>query len=441
MRGFLAVTLVWSVLVGFADEPLTDGEIWNRGVDYYNSGDVTNALRVLRPLMLSRSHGPRAAEVVAKLEHERGNREEAASAAQIALRANPKDEKAVRNFTRATDNLLSERETKRIDSVLQAARDKDPGALLKAATDDARALFTDSGTYRTNAPARAVELADRYEERAKKLADAWIPVREVIVQSVTNEQQAATILAQLDRATSETKRAAKELGDLDGAAYSTLSGVEADFTRFFKLCVLPPAAMEEDLSCQSNALMKVENFNGRVWQDDALDYTRAFRAKFPMWARAYEQQAQSDTNKPPFTAEAQAKVSALATELEKIQLECREKPTEEAQRKAVDLIVEIRELLPKDGSGGGQGQGQSQGQSQGRPQGEPKDEPDNDRTNEPRESEPDAAEESENPEESDSTDREVDAILRKALERSAEHEAEKKARMRKQALPPDERNW
>jgi len=73
-----------------ATEPATtDGEVWNEGVEYYRAGDVTNALRVLRPLILTKSHGARAAEVVAKLEYEKGNIEEAANAAQIALRAAP----------------------------------------------------------------------------------------------------------------------------------------------------------------------------------------------------------------------------------------------------------------------------------------------------------------------------------------------------------------
>ena len=53
----------------------TDGESWNEGVEYYRAGDVTNALRVLRPLLLSRTHGARAAEVVAKLEFEKGDLE------------------------------------------------------------------------------------------------------------------------------------------------------------------------------------------------------------------------------------------------------------------------------------------------------------------------------------------------------------------------------
>ena len=53
-----------------ADEvQLTDGEVWNKGVDYYRAGDTTNALATLRPLMLRRTHGARAAEVVGAIRH------------------------------------------------------------------------------------------------------------------------------------------------------------------------------------------------------------------------------------------------------------------------------------------------------------------------------------------------------------------------------------
>jgi hypothetical protein len=302
--------------------PLTDGEVWNAGVDSFRGGDVTNALRLLRPLMLSKTHGARAAELVAKMEHERGNREEAASAAQIALRSNPADGRLQRNFTRASDGLVQYRETKRIEKVLKESQGKDPGSMLMAATKDARALMTEAGTYRTNAAERAIALADSLSRRAETLADVWIPVRQAIAQSVTNEEQAATIMAQIEAAQGKTRKFAKELSDLDGNAYSTVSDVEHDFTRFLKLTAMPPAAIGEDLACQSNAWLDVEAFNGRSWQQDALDYTRAFRAKFPAWAQAYEQQAQADTNKPPFKAEDQAKISALATELEKLQIEC-----------------------------------------------------------------------------------------------------------------------
>ena len=347
----LVFCLLSFVLLARADETsVTDGEVWNEGVEYFRNNDVTNALRVLRPLMLSKTHGARAAEVVAKLEYDRGNLEEAAGAAQIALRAAPEDAKANRNFTRATDGLPEARETRRINAILQAAQGKDPGAMLLAATKDARQLMAEAGSYRTNAPARAVALADALAKRAEKLADTWIPVREVIAQSVTNEEQAATIIQQISEAQTKTKGAAKELGDLGEGGYAAMSDVEHDLTRFLKLTVMPPAAVDEGLLSQSNAWQDVEDFNGRKWQQDALDYTRAFRSKFPAWAQAYEQQAQSDTNKPPFTKEAQDRISALATELEKLQIECCSKALPPSQEKAIDILNEIRELLPKDNS-------------------------------------------------------------------------------------------
>ena len=157
-----------AVLADSAPVQQTDGATWNEGVGYYRAGDVTNALRVLRKLMLSKSHGPRAAEVVAKLEYERGNLEEAAAAAQIALRAAPDDAKANRNFTRAVDGLPQQRETKRINDILKAAQGKDPGGMMLAATKDARQLMTEAGGFRTNAPARAVALADALSRRGRR---------------------------------------------------------------------------------------------------------------------------------------------------------------------------------------------------------------------------------------------------------------------------------
>ena len=435
-----------------------DVAVWNKGVDAYRSGDVTNALRVLRPLLCSTTHGARAAELVAKLEHERGNRVEAAAAAQIALRAAPDDPRANRNYTRAADGLGAYLEAKHVEGVLKGAEGKDPGSLLEAATADAQDLMTCAGSYRTNAPARAVALSDALSGRAERLADAWLPVRQAIAQSVTNEQQAATILDQLNQAQAKTKRAAKELADLDGAAYSTLAEVESDFTRFLKLTVLPPAALARDLVCQSNAWQDVEAFNSRPWQADALDYTRAFRAKFPAWARAYEQQAQADTNKPPFKAEDQAKVSALATELEKIQLECAEKELPPMQEKALGIIREIQDLLPKDKNGGGQNnqqqnpaqkKDQDKDRQQDQNKDQNKDQQQDQQPNQTQQQDPQEQKDEEKPQEKEAQgqegeekeDQEVEAVLKAAQERNDEHEADKKARMRKMKLPPNERDW
>ncbi len=439
--------LAIAFLLAAAETPaVTDGEVWNEGVEFYQNGDVTNALRVLRPLLLSKSHGARAAEVVAKLEYERGNLEESASAAQIALRAAPEDAKANRNFTRATDKLPAEREKAHLESVLKAAEGKDPGSLLLSATKDCRDLMVEAGGYRTNRAERAVALADSLSKRAEKLADAWIPVSQLIAQSVTNEEQAATIMSQIETARNKTKSAAQKIGDFDPEGYSLVSDVEHDYTRFMKLTVMPPSAMDEDLVSQSNAWLDVEAFNGRSWQQDALDYTQVFRQKFPAWARAYEQQAQSDTNKPPFTAEDQAKISALATELEKLQLECIEKQLPSNQEESLKLINQIRELLPKDNSSSQQSAAsdqqnkdqQNQNQQQNKDQQNNSQQPaDSDQQEEDnRDEDEQEAEEEENEEE-----QEVEAVLKKAQERSDEHEAEKKARMRKAPLPPNERDW
>ena len=428
----------------------TDAEAWNEGVDCYRAGDVTNALRVLRPLMLSKTHGPRAAEVVAALEYARGDREEAAVAAQIALRANPADARANRNFTRAVDGLAERREAARVEAVLKAAQGSDPGAIMQGATHDARELMREAGTYATNAPERVVALSDALSARAARLADTWLPVKEAICSAVTNEEQAATIVEQVDQARAKTVAASRQLADIDPEAYASLADVEHDFTRFLKMTAMPPAAMAEGLVAQSNAWQDAELFNGRSWQQDALDFTRGFRAKFPAWARAYEQQAQADTNRPPFTAEDQAKVSALATELEKLQIECVEKPLPPSQERALDLIRQIQELLPKDGGGQGQkrqDQSQdSQGDGQGQPQqGEPQQqegEGDDQRQEEdPREQEEESETAQGEEKEESQEDRELEAVLKRAQERSDEHEAEKKARMRKAPLPPNERDW
>ena len=256
-------------------------------------------------------------------------------------------------------------------------------------------------------------------------------------------------------ASAKTAKAARELADMTPESYATLADAENDFTRYYKLTVMPPQAMGEDLVAQSNAWLDVEKVNGRDWQREALDFTRSFRAKFPAWARAYEQQAAADTNKPPFTAETQQKISGLATELEKVQLECCEKPLPPEQEKALDLIRQILELLPNDGKGGGSGQqGQPQqqdkdsqqqdqqkqddNQDQGQ-QDQPQDDPQLDDGEDP----PEEDQKDADGEESDETpeDREVEAILKKAQERSDEHEAEKKARARKFPLPPNERDW
>lgn len=466
---FFFLALMVGALHAFAQEttPLNDTEIWNAGVDAYRANDLTNAVNLLRPLLLSREYGPRAAEIVAAIAYDRActpgatdaleQLEEAAAAAQIALRSPGDEARKKANFLKAVESLPALRETAHINKVIEKAQGRNPAHMLKDARDEARGLMIESAVYRTNTAELAVKLSDELSTRAETIADTWICIKELIAQSVTNEEEAATITMQVDQAKEKTLKGAKELADMDPMAYSSLADAEHDFTRFHKRIALPPDAIIEDAIAQSNAWQDVETINGRPWQQEALDYTRAFRLKFPAWAREYEIQAQADTNKPPFTSEAQAEISALSTELEKLQIECVKDILPPKQEQALEIIEKIRELLPKDNSGGASAgaQGTPQGGDDNKSQNpdgsdnqQNEGESENDSSSEERQEEnPEQAEEksgeAEEGEESAEKpdDREIEAILKKAQERADEHEAEKRARMRKTQLPPNERDW
>lgn len=491
----LAVTAAAAFHASHAEDaaPETDGEIWNRGVDLYREGNLTNALAVLKPLILSKTHGARASELVGAIEFAQGSKrdgdgvaeplralEGAAADFQTALRANPDDPRLNRNFTRAADRLPEMREQAHVEKVMKELGQQDPGALLGAGVRDARAMLKEFPVALTNEARLAVAKCEAMAKRAEKLSDTWIAVKAGVAQSVTNEQQAMTITAQVEEARTATEAAAKALADLDPAAQDALSKAETSLTRFWKMAVLPPAACDESILSQTNSLIAAETVNGRDWQHEALDFTRAFRAKFPMWAQAYEQQAQSDTNKPPFTKEAQDEISALATEVEKLQIElageelqmAQGKPEKKGGGKAADHAVKefevlkklhrIRELLPKDNNGGG---GQSQQNQPNQNQDQNKDQQKNDQDQskdqnqdqqdqnqgqnqqdqdqdqnkgdeQKKEEEQQAAAEEEKKE-----DQQVEDMLRKAQERNDQHEADKKARMKKAPLPANERDW
>ena len=447
---------------GFAEPnaALSDAEIWNAGVEAYRANNPTNALKLLRPLMLSREFGARASEVVAAINYKAAHSplestnaltrlEECARAAQIALRSSPKDERLNRNFTRATQDLAALRETKHINDIIAAANGQDPAALLDRAVDDARQILAEAATYQTNAAPRAVALADDLSRRTAQLTDMWYPVKNAIHQSVTNEQQAAIIEDQITTAQNHTRAAAEKFADMDEAAYGDIAAAEDDITRFNKMTAGAPQALARDIVAQSNAWQDVEMINSRPWQPEALDYTRRFRAAFPAFAKAYEQQAQADTNKPPFTAEAQAEISKLSTELEKKQMECVEKLLPPQQQECIAILARINELMPKDNKGGGSNnQNQSQNnQNQQQQQNNPNESPENNENdqsqgdNNPQENKEQQNEDQEGQGEQSPEEQEAEATLKKAQERTDEHEAEKKARMRKAVLPPNERDW
>ena len=202
---------------------------------------------------------------------------------------------------------------------------------------------------------------------------------------------------------------------------------------------------------------------GRPWQKEALDYTKAFRAKFDQWAKAYEQQAASNTNAPPFTAEMQEEVRKLSAQLEKIQEGCCKTPSPPDQEEALRIIARIIELIPKQGGGGGDNDNKQgadgDNKSKGKPDGDDKKDNKDDGANDKDPGKDDDNKDQEKPEDDKKDDKkedaadegdekqptpeekEIEAVLKKAQERNDEHEAQKRARARKARLPPNERDW
>ena len=239
----------------------------------------------------------------------------------------------------------------------------------------------------------------------------------------------------------------------------------AGLTRVRDRCGLiagdPRQLAAADLLMQTNAYIDLPRTDGFDWQKDAYDHTRAFRARFPAWAQQYEQQAQANTNMPPFTKEQQAEVAALAADVEKKQAACVKEPVPPDQLEAIREIQRILELLPPDRNPPPQqnqqnqqqqqqqqkqnqdqnkDQKQDQNQDQNQDQDKDKNQDQQDQKQDEQEQQPEEKEQKAKEEETPDQ-KEAEALIRKALERSEEHEAEKKARMRKAPLSPNERDW
>ena len=341
---------------------LSDREFWNRGYDFWKAGDTTNALATLRDLVLSRTHGARAAEVVGALRQadreaelakakaatdvQAGEAaleplrracaaaEESAAMMQLALRKAPDDPRANRNFTRAVTGLRDLRDDLHVAEVLARAKGQDPKALLTKAARDALALLREQEAMMTNEASRAVAQSGVLAQRAGVLADALIPLKQQILQTVTNEQQAATLVGDVEATRDRALKAVEQLEDLAPDAAENVAAVETAFHRYWKGVLDPPAALAEGLRAQTNAVMRTARENGRDWQQEAAEFSQVFNAGFQDWAQQVcAQDAPAASNEPPYTVEVARQVAAAMLEIAKKQAEQvgAPKPDEQAQ--------------------------------------------------------------------------------------------------------------
>ena len=355
-----------------AMKPPSDREIWNRGYDYWKAGDMTNALVTLKGLMLSRTHGARAAEIVGTIYlQERTNElakaesasdvhaenatmeplrrakvaaEECAAAMQIALRATPDDARANRNFTRAVTGLQDLRDRLHVEEVLAQAKGRDPKTMLTETSRNALALLKAQQSLLTNEAAVVVAQSEALARQAADLADALIPLKRHVFETITNEQQAATIAGDIEATRDMTLQAVEQLEDISPEATESLSKAETAFHRYWKERLDPMTAFQEDFRAQTNAMLKAEQENGRDWQQEALDFTKIFGSGFPAWVQqSCAQDVSTESNKPPFTVEAAQAVMGVVQEIAKKQEEQVKGPETGKQAEILMGLNRVRE--------------------------------------------------------------------------------------------------
>lgn len=356
----LLAALAFLTLRVRAEEGLSpESQAWNEGIAAYRDGDVTNALERLRPLMEVKSHAARAAELVARIEHDRAREREeagdlegrlehleaAAKAAQAVLRARPGDERANGNFTRATDGLADLREELRVKRLLDAAGDQDPSAVIKATLADLRSLYGEAKDMPSLAPAERIAKGDDLERRARERADALLVFSRKIEETAPEAAEAVGGIVGTVR--TDVARSATQFADLDPEAVETVARAESAVTELYRGTLDAWGALDEDRTSQTNALTDAAAVGARTWQADALAYTKVFRQRFPQWAEEYEQSRQAATNLPPLTAEARQQIESLAAELEQVQTACCRAADKKEQARALDLMRRIAELRPR----------------------------------------------------------------------------------------------
>ncbi len=428
---------------------------YNAAYAYSLAKDLDKATQTLRPLLTSKKNGARAGELLGKLLMEKAKEkgaedpaakaealEEAALGFQRSLRDTPADERRNRNFTRAISPLAEARETAHIAKVMKEHGQTSPDQLMGTMLAEQRALLEESYFIFTNDAPILISKAEALAKRQQKQADLWIPLKQHMLQAVTNQQQQVQFAQQIELARDSMKGATVALQDLMPEAAADTAQPEPLVYAFWKAVAMPPGVIDEDILCQSNTLQKINAryLENRDTQPEALQLTQLFRERFPEWAKQYQQQAQSDTNMPPFTAEDQSKIEEIAAHTEKLQTEIIEKKPQGLELRALQEqsfknLLEIRDLLPKQKNKNQQQNQQQQQQQQQQNQQQ------QEQQKEQKQEEKQEGQKQEQEQKKQEPPKDAQEVLRRALEREKEHENDKKEKMRKLPMSPSERDW
>ncbi|MBQ9430178.1 MAG: VWA domain-containing protein, partial [Kiritimatiellae bacterium] len=367
-----------------ADRDEADQYRYNAAYAYWKAGNIKDASETLVMLLDSKRYGANAGELLGLVRMEAAKaagaespeekleaQELAARGFQRALRDTPKDERRNRNLTRAVSSLPELRENAHVAKVMKEKGQTPPQQLISEMLQEQRSIMRDATGVFTNSAASMIEKSEVLAKRQEKQSDLWIPLKQALTQAVTNQQQLAQVLKQVELVRDSMKGSAEAWRDVLPEAESESAQSEPPVYNFWKMMAPPDAVLDEDIMCQSNTVKSLDLpwYEHRDTQRESFDLSAMFRERFPQWAEQYRQQAQSNTNMPPFSEEDQLKVDKLVEHAQSIQKELVENvnpdANEESRRslreQALNDLLEARSLLPRQAN---QGQSQQQQQQQ-----------------------------------------------------------------------------
>ena len=358
-------------------------------------------------------------------------REEAAGAFARALQAEA-TEGARRNLARAVEGMEALRYEARRERALEAAKERPLGQQIPALLQHQRALAKAvPEVFAAGEPEVKLLQAERLAEDVRAQADRWFPILEALPQVVTNETRRVELEQQVREAQAALDGAAAQYEEVRGDARALVEG-EPFVYEFWKNFADPPALNGESIAVQTNALTSLMPYQpAREDEAEVLALTQQFRLLFPQWAEEQLQQQAASTNAVAFTEAdrdliartADAMVPLLAPPV-----------SEEKKRQVMEMLLLIREHLPKQQNGE---------QPQAQPQA----------SQEPQEGQEEASQQPQTPEETEqqaqktaaekqekAKQEDLQALLQKAADRNREHEKEKAKRVRA-AVDPNARDW
>ena len=443
----------------------------NAAVAYFEAGDFTNATETLLPIarlpgheddaeLLARCHFDAAANAGTNLPARVDALEQSANGFQQALRGAPDDERRKRNLARALSVLPAAREEAHIAEVLAQHGSTPPDQLLDRMLREQRAIFEETPVALTNQAPAMIAAMEALAKRQRVQSDLWIPLKAAMLQSpsITNAQQQAMVAQLVEQSRDAMRGAAGQLRDLDGMAMQSTASCEPAIYGLWRDTAMPPPLLDEAIALQTNALVNPKSpvFPIRPDQPEAAALMTFFGERFPQWADQMQQQAQADTNAPSFTPEDRAEIERLLAETQELhrQIAGSAEPGQ-LQRQALDNMLRIRELLPKQNNSGQPPPQQDQNQDQQDQDQQSQDNQQDEKQQQDQsqqDQQPEQQDEQQNQEQQDQQPQpleekkdepppDVQEMLRRVLQREKDHEEEKKRQNQQMPMRPDERDW